>query len=674
MDFPAVNPHERDPGYLVLPSTVRPPEADSDHRDDDGDLSADSSFKRILEMLMEEETMEEGSGMLVDPLALQAAEKSFSDVLGEKYPPSRDQLTELPCPDNSSHDDSFGSDRNAVSGSIFQSISQMPFSSVSSCCLGVSFDGIKNPSVSTLLHPNSFGADETISLQPRSVGEVGASKYFPCENLSIIDLENSALPPMLKNDSPHNEVEKNTKRENLQPIGARERKDQLRKDIDTKESRKKQLIAYEEEYELLELFDKVFVSCDDHMKPPVCNCNNEVSRNKQQLGYNGRKDRAKHKRNIKQEVDFRSLLLFCARAISINDDKNVDKTLKEIRQHASPFGDGSQRVAHYFANALEARLVGTGSQIFASLSSDRPSTTDQLKAYQSFLSACPFKRINFSFSNHYILNLAKMATKLHIIDFGILCGFQWPVVIQTLSQKLGGPPKLRITGIEIPHPIGPAKKVEETGHILAQYCKRFNVPFEYNGIAQKWETIQIEDLKIDDNEIVIVNCLHRLEYLLDETIMTNCPRDILRELIRKIKPHIFIHGIINGSFNSPFFVTRFHEALFHYSSLFDMLDTTLPHENEGRLLFEKEFYGREIINVVACEGLERIVRPLPYKLWQKQNISFGFKQLPLDRELIKTLRAKVKAGYHKDFAIDEDDHWMLHRWRGRIMLAISCWV
>ena len=43
------------------------------------------------------------------------------------------------------------------------------------------------------------------------------------------------------------------------------------------------------------------------------------------------------------------------------------------------------------------------------------------------------------------------------------------------------------------------------------------VPFEFNGIAQKWDTIQIEDLKLDNNKVLVVNSTYSLKYLLDET-------------------------------------------------------------------------------------------------------------------------------------------------------------
>lgn len=232
---------------------------------------------------------------------------------------------------------------------------------------------------------------------------------------------------------------------------------------------------------------------------------------------------------------------------------------------------------------------------------------------------------------------------------------------------------LRITGVEFPQPgFRPSERVEQTGRRLENYCKRFNVQFEYTAIAKNWETIRYEDIKINGDELTVVNCLYRLKNLPDETV-TDCPRDTVLKLIREINPDIFIHGVVNGSYNAPFFDTRFKEALFHFSSLFDMFDETLPREDQHRLLYEREVYGRNAINVIACEGSRRVERPETYKQWQIRNKRAGFRQLPSDQEILKLVRSMVKRDYHKDFIVDEDGMWVLQGWKGRIVHAISYW-
>jgi len=131
--------------------------------------------------------------------------------------------------------------------------------------------------------------------------------------------------------------------------------------------------------------------------------------------------------------------------------------------------------------------------------------------------------------------------------------------------------------------------------------------------------------------MLAVNCLYQLKYLYDETVEKNCKRDAVLRLIRSTKLDIFVHGIYNGSYNAPFFLTRFLEALFHISAVYDMLDATMTGDNDQRFVLDKEFYGGEIMNVVACEGSHRVERPETYRQWQARLTRASFKQLSLDR-------------------------------------------
>ena len=48
---------------------------------------------------------------------------------------------------------------------------------------------------------------------------------------------------------------------------------------------------------------------------------------------------------------------------------------------------------------------------------------------------------------------------------------------------------------------------------------------------------------------------------------------------------MFVHAVLNASYSTAFFVTRFREALYNFTALFDMVDTILPRDNDSRLLF-----------------------------------------------------------------------------------------
>ncbi|XP_062084981.1 scarecrow-like protein 14 [Humulus lupulus] len=680
---------------------------------DDGEFS-NTALKYINQMLMDED-MEAKPSMFYDPSALIATEKSLYEVLGKKYPPSWNEHEHPLCRDQNcqSSDDSFRTSVSDCSEDISSSSSSSTGNSIHS--FGTSVDSrahqpsvLQNPppakfvfqstsnssSQSSANFPYNMGtsmgelqnllSENELMLQFKRGLEEG-NKFLPKDNQLVFHVENNYMSPYTneKVSSELIEVEKD-KREHLH-FGLTEMKNHDREETDLVDGRSnKQMAVCTDETGLSELFDKVLLFREVPEAPTGTSDeayqNNEVKSSRQQGGRHhgtssGKTLKTKIQEIDKEVVDLLALLILCAQAVSANDIRNANELLKKIRRHSTPHGDGSQRLAHLFAKALEARLAGTGKEIFATLDSINISAVDMLRTYQTYISASPFKKISIIFANQMIFKAAEKATKLHIIDFGILYGFQWPVFIQSLSRRPGGPPKLRITGIEFPqHGFRPEEMVKETGCRLAKYCERFGVPFEYHAIAEQWQNIQIEDLKIDKDEVLAVNCLHRFKSLLDETVSVKSPRNAVLHLIRKIKPDIFAHAVFNGTYNVPFFVTRFREALFHFASLFDGADTILAREDPLRLAFEKDFIGREIMNVIACEGLERVERPETYKQWQLRNTRAGFRQLPLDMELVKRMKAIVKHGYHRDFVVEEDSNWMLQGWKGRILCASSCWV
>ncbi|KAF3337253.1 scarecrow-like protein 9 [Carex littledalei] len=310
-----------------------------------------------------------------------------------------------------------------------------------------------------------------------------------------------------------------------------------------------------------------------------------------------------------QYTDFKDLLISCSHSIAANDYQVAKNIIKEIRKQASPNGDWNQRHALVLANALEARLTGTGTEVYNQCIAKRMSTADIVKVQYLLMTVTPFMRCSYAVAKYTIIRSVKKACKLHIIDFGIDFGFQWPSLIQDLSEQKGSAVKLKITGIDFPlSGFRPSERVEKTGQRLKEYARSFNVPFEYHGIASKWEDISIEDLKIENDELLIVNSMYRFRQLGDETVALDCPRNRVLNLIRKIKPHLFIHGVVNGIF-SPFFVTRFKQVMSHYASMFDILDTFIPRDNMVRHLIEREILAGQVINLIACEGPAWVERP-----------------------------------------------------------------
>lgn len=654
----------------------------SQSESDSPDEFSDCVFKYINQILVDENIVAKQS-MFHDPLALQATEKSFYEVLGETYrPPGVNEEIPEENLEYSTNSSTSGSTSNDSRSAVQTSSLEYPLLSSFGSTGSVANDGFStlDSLINTHLVENIFTDNDSILQFNRGMEE--ASKFLPPSKPLVIDLEKYNLPSKSRDSLSQAVVKEEMFEMDNLSNGSRGRKHYQTENNGYEEERSSKQPAVYVEDDLSDMFDRVAI-CTDPGGPSMSACEEpsrqvtkKLQQNGQSYGYSSGWITRSWGGSSGEATDVRTLLVNCAQSVAADDRKTANEQLRQIRHHASPTGDAPQRLAHIFAAGLEARLAGTGSQFYASKSAMTISAAEKLKACQVYLSACPFVKISIFFANKVIYEAALASSTLHVVDFGIEYGFQWPVLIKHLAERPGGPPKLRITGIELPKPgFRPAEGVEETGRRLANYCAKYNVPFEYNAIAtQNWETIKVEDLKLQRNECLAVHTRTRFKNLLDETVVVDSPRDSVLKLIRDMKPDIFVPTVVNGSYSSPFFVTRFREALFHFSSMFDMVEATLDRNDEQRFNFEKEFCGREAMNVIACEGAERVERPETHKQWQVRLLKAGFKYKPLNRDVVSKLRAKVKAGYHKDFVFDEDGKWVLQGWKGRILHASSCWV
>ncbi|KAJ0798009.1 putative transcription factor GRAS family [Helianthus annuus] len=664
---------------LQFPPLDNPPVVDAranleDELREDCDFS-DAILGFISQVLMEED-MEDKSCMLQESLDLQAAERPFYEAIGKKYPPTPPPWPPPP-PSVDSGLTSVDHSGNSLYVENFNGcgVQNVGAQNVSYASFGSSTNGGLDSPASTADTYDLCNGNEMMWQFKRGFEE--ANKFLPSVN-QLLNLSNVGQ-------------DRNGEDNERLLTGSKVRKSHAEDitELEKQERNIKQAAVFPDSTLRSEEIDLIFLSSlgegkvaldsfrdtlrEEKVKDSLVDLEDTSSNKGKGKGKGKSKARGKKQNRKKEVIDLRTLLITCAQSVAADDRRKANELLKQIRQHSSPFGDGTQRLAHCFADGLEARLAGTGSQIHKALVSKKTCAADYIKAYHLYMASSPFRKISNFASNRTIMDKAENAATVHIIDFGILYGFQWPTLIQRISSREGGPPRVRITGIEFPQPgFRPAQRIDETGRRLEAYAELFKVPFEYNSIAKRWENVTVEELKLVEGEYLVVNCLYRSKNLLDETVVVDSARNIVLNLIKNINPDIFIHGVLNGSYNAPFFLTRFREALFHFSALFDMLETNVGRDRPERMLLETEVFGREALNVIACEGWERIERPETYKQWHARNLRAGLVPVPFSRFIFKRAGEKVSL-YHKDFLIDEDNHWLLQGWKGRIIYAISCW-
>ncbi|KAH8964337.1 hypothetical protein BDL97_04G061200 [Sphagnum fallax] len=371
--------------------------------------------------------------------------------------------------------------------------------------------------------------------------------------------------------------------------------------------------------------------------------------------------------------ELNATLLRCAKAVEQKDFKLGAELIGELRKHTTPYGNGPQRVAYYFMESLVAKMSSTGRELYMAITNNRPSAAEMLNAMRSYIDNAPFMQVVHCFANNTLLEAFKGASRVHVVDYGIMYGIQWPSFMHMLAQRPGGPPQLRITGIDRPQPgFKPLERIQETGHRLARLAKEVGVPFEFHAIADKWETITPAHLFLRKDEILGVNCALRFRHMMDESIIATSPRTMLLNKIRSMNPKVFVQVVISAGYNLPLFIPRFQEALHHNSVSFDVLEKAMYAEPTERIIFEKEILGRIIFNVVACDGLERVERPGTYREWDTRARQAGFTHLPRNPTIIAKLRAIFNT-FQEDFGIGEDDGWCLAGWKGHILYGFTAW-
>ncbi|KAL6905777.1 hypothetical protein ACP4OV_003378 [Aristida adscensionis] len=379
---------------------------------------------------------------------------------------------------------------------------------------------------------------------------------------------------------------------------------------------------------------------------------------------------------VARDVDLCTLLIRCAQAVTENNHASAFEILKQIKRYASATGDATQRLAECFAKGLEARL--TGIQVWRLITAEPPSYVEFLRAYKLYVSASCFFIVAGIHKVHTIMDAMVGRNKVHLVDYGPYYGFHLVGLLYSLSTcREGSPPEVRITTIG--HPCHwqscPIEQSDKIGHMLSICAREFGLPFQFHTITKKREDVCIGDLNIDANEVLVVNDLFNLSTLMDESIFFDqtSPRDSVLNNIREMRPDVFIQSTVNYS-HGTFFRSRFQDTLYHYTSLFDMLDATIPRKSVSRLVLEQSLLGHAALNAVACEGAELMDRPQKYKQWQTRNHRAGLKQLPLKQNIVRLLEDTMKKHYHKDFFICQDGQWLLQGWKGRILYAHSAWV
>ncbi|WCJ29713.1 GRAS family transcription factor family protein [Euphorbia peplus] len=328
---------------------------------------------------------------------------------------------------------------------------------------------------------------------------------------------------------------------------------------------------------------------------------------------------------------------------------------------------GIGKVAGCFIDGLSRRIfspVGGGG------SRSSGATYENELLYHHFYEACPYLKFAHFTANQAILEAFEGHDCVHVVDFNLMHGLQWPALIQALALRPGGPPLLRLTGIGPPSPDG-RDSLREIGLRLAELAGSVNVRFAFRGVAaSRLEDVKAWMLQVNPKEAVAVNSIMQLHKLLGSDPNRSSSIDMVLTWIRNLNPKIMTVVEQEANHNQPGFMDRFTEALYYYSTMFDSLEVCAVQPEK---LLAEMYIQREICNVVSCEGSARVERHEPLAKWRTRLTAAGFKALHLGSNAFKQASMLLTLFSSEGYCVEENEGCLTLGWHSRPLIAASAW-
>ncbi|XP_052178193.1 scarecrow-like transcription factor PAT1 [Diospyros lotus] len=371
--------------------------------------------------------------------------------------------------------------------------------------------------------------------------------------------------------------------------------------------------------------------------------------------------------------DLRQALVACAKAVSENDLYTTQGLIADLRQMVSVSGEPIQRLGAYMLEGLVARLASSGSLIYKTLTCKVPASAELLSYMHILYEVCPYFKFGYMSANGAIAEAMKDQKRVHIIDFQIAQGAQWVTLIQAFAARPGGPPHIRITGIDdSTSAYARGGGLDIVGKRLSRLAESFKVPFEFHGAAMSGGDIRPENLGIRPEEALAVNFAFMLHRMPDESVSTRNDRDRLLRLVKGLSPNVVTLVEQESNTNTAPFFPRFLEALDYYTAMFESIDVTLPREYKERINVEQHCLARDVVNVIACEGTERVERNEPLGKWKSRFKMAGFTPYPLSSLINATIKTLLK-NYSDGYRLEERDGALYLGWMNRDLIASCAW-
>ncbi|WRX31693.1 Transcription factor GRAS - like 10 [Theobroma cacao] len=184
----------------------------------------------------------------------------------------------------------------------------------------------------------------------------------------------------------------------------------------------------------------------------------------------------------------------------------AEEIIRRLKDKASPTGNSLERLAFYLAVALDKQANYLGQE----------SSKNYEAAFMAFYQIFPYGRFAHFTANSAILEaIPADATAVHIVDFEIGNGIQWPPLIEALGRK--GLRMLRLTSIKWGEEDGSCNPTtfEETKKQLWRHAMNFGLRLEVEEMDIEGLVSEIKKARVRGrkSEWLAFNCMVGLPHM-----------------------------------------------------------------------------------------------------------------------------------------------------------------
>ncbi|XP_039003253.1 scarecrow-like protein 13 [Hibiscus syriacus] len=339
-------------------------------------------------------------------------------------------------------------------------------------------------------------------------------------------------------------------------------------------------------------------------------------------------------------LDLKQILVASGQALHDGDMLTMTGLMHELEKMVSVSGEPIQRLGAYVLEGLRARLESSGSNIYRALKCKEPTSSELMSYMHILFRICPYWKFAY---------------------------------MSALAKRPGGPLSIRVTGIDDSqsnHARGGGLDI--VGQRLSEFARSCNVQFDFHDAAISSCEIQLENLKVHPGEAVAVNFPYVLHHMPDESVSILNHRDRLLRLVKSLSPKVVTLSEQESNTNTSPFFSRYLETLDYYSAMFESIDAACPRDDKQRINAEQQCVARDIVNMIACEGTERVERHELLGKWRSRLTMAGFSQYPLSSPVTMAVRDMLKE-YDNNYRLAEKDGALYLGWVNRAMSTFSAW-